>query len=153
MERIPTADLHHDPRVHLLIDEESLCEPATEIVTRHVEEVIIACRLSCALGGAFDHRSDTALGEVNDRLVASDVRRPLEPMYITLDIAREISVARLSAASGRILPFWDAESEVVAIRGAFDVFRCDLRDLEGAKADEPAELYHEVVAVTPSCPP
>jgi hypothetical protein len=69
-------------------------------------------------------------------------------MDIALDLPREVGVARLPAAPGRVLPLRHAEPEVVAVRSPFHVFRRDLQDLEGSEPDEPAELYYEVVAVT-----
>ena len=149
LEGVPAADLHDDAGVHLFIDEEPLREPAPEIVARHVEKVLVAGRIGCALRRAFDHRTDPALGEVDDRLVAADVLRPDVPMDIALDLSREVSVARLPAAPGRVLPLRDAESKVIAVGSPLHVFRRDLRDLEGAEPDARPELYHEVVAVTP----
>jgi len=33
LKRVPAADLHHHARIHVLVDEEALCEPTPEVVT------------------------------------------------------------------------------------------------------------------------
>ena len=148
LERVPPADSRDDARVHLFVYKQSLCESAPEVVARHVVEIVVAGRVGRALGRACDHGPDTALGEVDDRLVAVEVLRPDVPVDVSLSVTREVGVARLPATPGRVLPLRHAESELVAVGSPFHVFLRDLRDLERSNPDEPAELYHEGVAAT-----
>ena len=61
LERVPTTDLHHDSRVHLLLDEKSLREAPAEIVAADVA-VPLDARVVCRrLGGSLQDGTD-ALG-------------------------------------------------------------------------------------------
>jgi hypothetical protein len=65
LEAIPAADGHHDPGVHLTINEESLSEATAEIVRTDVLIVFIAGFLDRTLGGTLHNVSDTSFGEID----------------------------------------------------------------------------------------
>ncbi len=68
LEGVPAADSHHDAGVHLAVDEEALCKPATEIVGTHIAEIIVAGLVGGAFGSPFDNVSNAALSEIDERI-------------------------------------------------------------------------------------
>jgi len=147
-ERLPAPDLHHHARVDLLVDEESLGEPASEIVAADIPEVVVARLRGRALGRPLDDIADAALGQLHERRTSIDVFGVLKTVEIALDIGRQVGIARLPGAVRRVFSAGDAESVVVAVVGPLDVFRTDLRNLERPQPDAAAEADDDVVALT-----
>lgn len=146
LERRPAADGHHHAGIHPFVNEEPLSEAPPKIVTRDVAKVLVAGAVGGSLGGAMDDSPDAAGREVDIRVVILEVAVASELVEVALDIAGEVGVARLAVTVLRVLALGNAQPEVVAVAGAADVFRLNLRHLEGAEADEGTELDNKIIA-------
>jgi hypothetical protein len=145
LERIPPDDLHHDSGVQLFLDEKSLREPASEIVTADVLEVRIASLLSSVFSSALHDSANAALGEIDEQVPRWDVLTILELLEVALDPSWEKGISRLPTVAASILPMWNAKA--VLSRFLLDAARLDLWDLERAQADVRAQLDDDVVSL------
>lgn len=70
LERFPSTHVYHDTRVHLPVNDESLCEPTSKIVATHVSKVGVACLLRLLWGPLHDI-PNAALSKVHPLLARS----------------------------------------------------------------------------------
>lgn len=138
--------MHHHSRVHVFVDEETLCKPLSEIVARDVAKVVIASLFGSCYSSSFDSRPDATLFEFDERLARGDIFDILELLKGSLHIGGEIRVSWLATVPGRILLGGNVKPVLTAV-GGLDVSWLDLWDLEGTKADIGAELDDDVVTV------
>lgn len=75
LERFPPANLHDHARVYLLVNEKPLREPASQIVARCVERVLVTGRSIPPFGGTLHPTVDRVRLNVNNRFVGIVVVR------------------------------------------------------------------------------
>jgi hypothetical protein len=144
----PTPDLHHDTRVHLFVDEESLREPAPEVVGADLPEVLDAGLVSSTFGRTLHDGADAWLFQIDEGVSRCDILAVLKALEVPLNAVGQEGVAWLPTVPARILPRADSKS-VLAALALCDITRCGLWDFEGAEADVRAELDDDVVTLAP----
>jgi len=102
-EAVPTTDGHHDAWVHLLNDEETLGEPAAEVVRAHFLEVLVASLVSCSIGSPSNHRADAWLLQIDEGVPRRDVMLVLEVLEIAFDTIGQKCITGLPTVPAGVL--------------------------------------------------
>jgi len=121
-------------------------------VCANLLEVQSASRLSRPCSCPSNHRADTRLLQIDNRVFRCDVVFVLEALEVALDVGGEESIARLLAAPAGVFSGLDTETVLSAL-GLLDINGSDPWNLEGTQSDERTELDDEVVALAVRRPP
>lgn len=138
-ERIPAADSYDNPQIHCFVDEQSLRELSTEIITRYPMIPFVTRLLSSFLCRSNYHLSNAAGRQVDKRVFGSDVLGVLVALDIALDAVGKEHVSRFPTVAGGILPRWDVQS-VLVVPCRRDPVRTNLWDFECTEPNVRPEL-------------
>jgi hypothetical protein len=124
--------LHDYSGVETFIDEESLSEPTTEVVTRYIAKIFVSSSISGGLSRSTDRCSDTTSCEINKWIIIVEAFITSKLVEISLNIGWEIRISGFSFPSISVFASRDTEAIVIPVIESTNMLRANLRNLEGS---------------------
>jgi hypothetical protein len=124
--------LHDNTGVETFVDEESLSEPTTEVVTRNVAKVFVTSPISGGLSRSSDRCSDTARCEINKWIIVVEVFIARKLVEISLNVGWEVCISGFPFPSISVLASRNTEAIMITVIESTNMLRADLRNLEGS---------------------